>query len=239
MALARKINKAKFEKLSDEIKKEYKAGSSDDEFILDTEGDEDTGALKRAKDREAQLRREAEERARAAEEKLEGLEGDDARKKGDIATLEKSWQKKLDDQKNELTGKLTKANAHIQRTLVDNVAKDIAHKISNAPAVLLPHIRSRIVADLDGDEPVTRVLDASGKPSALTVEDLQKEFVANKDFSAIILASKASGGAGKPSNGNGGGAPSLNQPNTPADLSKMTPAQMVEHVKASKANNQV
>lgn len=239
MALKRKINKTTFDKLSEEIKKEYKAGSSDDEFILDTEGDEDTGALKRAKDREAQLRREAEEKLREATEKLEGLESGDARKKGDIETLEKSWKKKLDDKEKELGEKLTKAQAHIQRTLVDNVAKDIAHKISNAPALLLPHIRSRIVADLDGDEPVTRVLDANGKPSALTVEDLQKEFVANKDFSAIILASKASGGAGKPSNGTGGGAPTLNQPDKPADLSKLNPSQMVEHLKAVKANQQV
>lgn len=235
MALKRKITKAQHEKLSEDLKKEYKEDG--DDFVLDVDGIEDTGELKRAKDREKQLRQEAEEKLREATEKLEGLESTDARKKGDIATLEKSWQKKLDDQKAELGGKLTKAQAHIQKTLVDNVAKDIAHKISNAPALLLPHIRARIVADLDGDEPVTRILDANGKPSAATVEDLQKEFVANKDFSAIIVASKASGGAGNPSNKFGGGAPANSgTSNQPADLSKMNPQQMADHIKAQKAN---
>ena len=90
-------------------------------------------------------------------------------------------------------------------------------------------------ADFEGDSPVTRVLDKDGKPSAMTVEELAAEFVANKDFSAIITASKASGGAGKPSNNNGGGAP--NQSDKPADLASMNPAQLAEHIKASKATD--
>ena len=121
------------------------------------------------------------------------------------------------------------------KTLVDNVATQIATKISNAPALLLPHIKSRLQADFEGDSPVTRVLDKDGKPSAMTVEELAAEFVANKDFSAIITASKASGGAGKPSNNNGGGAP--NNSDKPADLASMNPAQLAEHIKASKATD--
>ena len=233
MALKKKLSKAEYEKLSDAIKAEYIEDG--DGFRLDIDGDEDTGALKRAKDREAQLRRDAEAKLREAQEELDRINGDDARKKGDIATLEKSWQKKLDDTKAEYEGKVSKLTAHTTKTLVDNVATQIATKISNAPALLLPHIKSRLQADFEGDAPVTRVLDKDGKPSAMTVEELAAEFVANKDFSAIITASKASGGAGKPSNNSGGGAP--NNSDKPADLASMNPAQLAEHIKASKASD--
>lgn len=233
MALKKKLSKAEYDKLSDAIKAEYIEDG--DGFRLDIDGDEDTGALKRAKDREAQLRRDAEAKLREAQEELDRINGDDARKKGDIATLEKSWQKKLDDQKNEYEGKLGKLTSHTKTQLVDNVAQQIASKISNAPALLLPHIKARLAADFEGDAPVTRILDKDGKPSAMTVEELSAEFVANKDFSAIITASKASGGAGKPSNNSGGGAP--NNSDKPADLASMNPAQLAEHIKASKATD--
>lgn len=233
MALKKKLTKEEYSKLSDHIKAEYIEDG--DGFRLDIDGDEDTGALKRAKDREAQLRREAEKKAAELQEQIDALGTDDARKKGDIQTLEKSWQKKLDDQKAEYEGKLGKLTSHTKTQLVDNVAQQIASKISNAPALLLPHIKARLAADFEGDAPVTRILDKDGKPSAMTVEELSAEFVANKDFSAIITASKASGGAGKPSNSNGGGAP--NNSDKPADLASMNPAQLAEYIKASKATD--
>jgi alanyl-tRNA synthetase len=236
MALKKKLTKAEYEKLSEHIKAEYIEDGDGDGFRLDIDGDEDTGALKRAKDREAQLRREAETKLREAQEQLDALGNDDARKKGDIQTLEKSWQKKLEDQKAEYEGKLGKLTSHTQKQLVDNVATQIASKISNAPALLLPHIKARLQADFEGDAPVTRVLDKDGKVSAMTVEELTAEFVANKDFSAIITASKASGGAGRSSNQNGGGAPN-NSDKPPADLASMNPAQLAEHIKASKATD--
>lgn len=233
MALKKKLTKEEYAKLSDHIKAEYIEDG--DGFRLDIDGDEDTGALKRAKDREAQLRREAEQKLREAQEQLDALGNDDARKKGDIQTLEKSWQKKLEDQKTEYEGKLGKLTSHTKTQLVDNVAQQIASKISNAPALLLPHIKARLAADFEGDAPITRILDKDGKPSAMTVEELSAEFVANKDFSAIITASKASGGAGKSSNSNGGGAASNSD--KPADLASMNPAQLAEHIKASKATD--
>ena len=238
MALKRKINKETFDKLSDEMKKEYKKGSSEDEYLLDTEGDEDTGALKRAKDREAQARKDAEERAEKLQAELDELSGNDAKKKGDIATLEKSWQGKLDKQKGEYDAKVNKLTSHSQRMLVDNVALQIATKISKAPALLLPHIKSRLAADFDGDEPATRVLDAGGKVSALTLADLEKEFVSNKDFADIIIGSKASGGAGSPSQSRFGGGAPANNGNQPPNLAAMNPKQLAEHVAAQKANQQ-
>lgn len=240
MALKRKINKTTFDKLSEELKKEYKAGSSEDEFILDTEGDEDTGALRRALERERAAAGTSKSRVEELERELEELNSNDARKKGDIATLEKQWQKKLDGQKGEYEGRLSKANSHIQKTLVDNVAAEMAGRISKAPSLLLPHIRSRLVVDFDGDEPTAKVLGADGKVSAMSVADLEKEIVGNKDFSAIIVASRASGGASQPGVKSGGGAPAtFNQSNQqPADLSKLTPQQLVAHIQATKSANE-
>ncbi|QEG09326.1 head scaffolding protein [Xanthomonas phage vB_Xar_IVIA-DoCa1] len=236
MALKKRITKEEHSKLTDALKFEYVEDG--DGFRLDVDGDEDTGPLRRAKDREAQLRRDAEKRAKEAEDRLAELEGDDARKKGDIATLEKSWQKKLDDQKNEYEGKIGKLTTHTTKSLVDNVALSIATKISNAPAIILPHIRARLQADFEGDEPKTRILDKDGKPSAMTIDELSAEFVANKDFSAIITGSKASGGAGKPSQ-NGGGAPkNPGQSDKPADLSKMNPQELAAHLKEAKATTE-
>lgn len=240
MALKRKINKEQYGKLSDELKKEYKAGNGDDEFVLDTEGDEDTGPLRRALERERENAATSKKRLEQVEQELEELNSNDARKKGDIKTLETSWNKKLETQKAEFEGKLSKANAHIQKTLVDNVASEMATRISKAPALLMPHIRNRITVDFEGDEPTTKVLGADGKVSAMTVADLEKEILGNKDFSAIIVASRATGGASQTGNKPGGGAPAtFNQPNqNPADLSKLSPQQLVAELQASKAANE-
>lgn len=237
MALKRKITKDEFDALNESFKAEYKKASDGwDGYYLDVDGDDDNSALKRAKDREAQLRKDAEKKASELQERLDSLEGDDARKKGDIATLEKSWQSKIDAQKTEYETKLSKLNSHVTKSLVDSVAATIASKISNAPALILPHIKARLTADFEGDEPKTRILDKEGRPSALTVQELEKEFVENKDFSAIIIASKASGGAGKSSQQKsfGGAGAGGNQDQMP-DLAKLKPSEMVAYLKAVKA----
>lgn len=193
MALKRNITKAEYEAMSAEIKAEYVADG--DSFKLDLAGEtDDTGALKRAKDREAQLRRDAEERAKDAEDRLAELDQNDAKKRGDIETLEKSWQKRMDDQAAADKAKIDRYEANLRATLIDGVANKLASEISTSPSLLLPHIKARLQADLDGDAPATKVLDRDGKPSAMTVADLSKEFVDNKDFAAIIRATKASGG---------------------------------------------
>jgi hypothetical protein len=231
MALKKRITKEEHAALAAHFKTEYIEDG--DGFRLDIEGgEEDTGALKRAKDRESQLRREAEAKLKQAQDALDALGTDDAKKKGDIATLEKAWQKTADETKAAYEARIGKLTAHTTKTLVDNVAAQIAHKISTAPALMLPHIKARLQADFEGDEPVTKVLGADGKVSALTLDQLQAEFVANKDFSSIIVASKASGGAGKQTTV--GGAAN-NQQQQPADLSKLSPAALAAQLKEGKA----
>lgn len=236
MALKRKITKEAFDKLSADIKAEYI--EKDGEYVLDIDGDtgtDDAAALRRAKDREVQARKDAEKRAREAEDKLASLDESDARKRGDIEALEKSWGEKLQAEQDARKADNDKSGGFISRMLVDNVATQIANEISTSPALIMPHVKARLVADLTGDEPVTKVLGADGKASALTVDELKKEFVDNKEYASIIRASKASGG-GAPEKGRTtriGGA-SQQPGDKPASLAAMNAKDLAAQIKAAK-----
>lgn len=229
MALKKKLTKEEFEKISKNLQEEYVEDG--DGYRLDVEGEEDTGALKRAKDRESQLRKDAELRLKELEGKLSSIEGDDARKKGDIATLEKAWQKKIEDAENAASLKINKLADYAKSSLVDVVATSIATKISTSPALMMPHIKQRLQADLEGDAPKTVVLDKTGKPSAMTIDELSNEFVANKDFSAIIIGSKGSGGAGEKTGNKASGLQFLSGTE---NLAKLDPKALADLIKSKK-----
>lgn len=199
MAVARKISAAVFEKLSDALKAEYKKDGEN--YVLDIEGDDDAGELRRAHDRVKEENRTLkEERNRFRDENEELKSSDAGRRNADIRTLEKSWKDKLAEKETTHKAELTKRDSFIEKTLRENVASELASAISKAPKLLTPHILPRLKVEWDGETPVTRILDKDGKISALTREDLQKEVASNPDFAPIITASRAtgSGGAGKP-----------------------------------------
>lgn len=230
MALKKKITKAEFEKLSEHFKTEYKAEG--DEYKLDLSDDEDLTPLKNANTRLKEEKAEAKRLLKEATEKLELLEEGDNKKKGDVTALENSWKTKLETQANEWKGKTDKLQASLTKTLVGNVALKLASELSTkAPKLLMPHILSRLQANFDGDEPTTRILDAAGKPSALTIEDLKKEFIDNADFSAIITGSKATGGAGSEKKKIGG----ADENEKPVDLSRLAPKELAQRIKDNKA----
>lgn len=229
MALKKKLSKADYEKLADHLKPEYVEKNGDYHLDLD---DEESGALLRAKDREKELRKEAEAKAKELEARLAEIEGTDARKRGDIETLEKSWKSKLAETEKALLEKLGKKDNYLKSTLVDNVAQQLASKISTSPALIIPHIKARLAADLDGEVPSTKVLDKDGKLSALSLDDLQNEFVTNPDFGAIIIGSKASGSRATSQNVNQTRVFGSND--KPANLANMKPSELVAHIAAQK-----
>lgn len=239
--LYRKINKDVYDKLSDELKEFYEEKNGSYVLKLDGGNDDDVGELRRANDRLKQENKDFKKELKELNDKLEDISGIDAKKRGDIETLEKSWKEKLDKTTKELTDKLTGKDTFIRTTLVDSVATQLATKLcADKSGIILPHIKARLTADLEGETPTTKVLDKDGKVSALTIEDLEKEFVANKDFSSIIVGSKASG-SGTP-NGNQqrghGGAP-LDANGKPVAFKDMSIQQRVDHIKAKKeASNQ-
>lgn len=231
MALKKKLSKADFDKLSAEIKKEYTADG--DDYLLDVDGEEDVGALKRANDRLKLEKKEAKEALKEAQDKLAETEEIDNKKKGDVEALEKSWSKKLETQATEFKGKIDKLTASLTKSTLGSEASKLAAALSSkAPKLLLPFIEKRLQADFEGDEPKIRILDKDGKPSAMTFADLQKEFVDNADFSAIITASKATGGAGADKTKTGGALP--NENDKPILLSDLSPEKMAERMKQNK-----
>lgn len=224
--LKRKINKTDYESLHDELKKEYKAEG--DSFILDFDGD-DTSELVRAKDREKQLKKEALSKYEALKAEYEEFKASSSATNSDLKTLQKSWDEKLAKKDSEIAGyKNTYANM-----VIENTASQLASEISTAPKLLMPHIKSRFNVDFDeSGSPVTTILDASGKPSALTLDELKTEIVANKDFSAIIVSNKSSGGTVRNQNTNRRSVqPDQNQS---VDYSKMSAKELAAHIKSSK-----
>lgn len=221
--------------LPDEIKSEYKKGD-DGKYHLDVEGLDDhpgVGALKRAKDYEKAERQKLAKQLSDLQAQLDALieERDGILKgaipKSDVEKLENSYKEKLARREKELSDQISALTSNLQTMLVDNVAQSIASKISTAPELILPHIKARLKAEFNEGKAVTRVLDKDGNPSALSIEDLQKEIVANPVFAPIIIGSKASG-SGAEGGHSGSGAPGK------LDYAKASPKEIAAHIKASK-----
>lgn len=209
--LKQKIDKAAFDALKPDVQAEYKVNPSNAaEYVLDTEeAREAIAARDREKARADALQAQIDginEKLTKAEKDKQDLADEAARKKGDTTALDASWQKKLDDANAAADVKITKLNDQLKALLVKAEARKLAAEISTVPDLLAPAIEARLSADLTGDLPITRVLDAAGKPSASSIDELRKEFVANPNYAAIIKANDASGGGAGGGSG-GGGAP--------------------------------
>jgi hypothetical protein len=237
--MALKTTLETIEGLPEPIAKEYKLTEVDGKKVyqLDLDGVEDTGALKRAKEHEKSARQAAEKQAKELAARQEAIqeELDQMRRgaipKGDVEKLEGSWKDKLAKKEAELTGERDAALGTLKTLLVDNVAQSLASKISNSPDLMLPHIKARLMTEKTAEGYVTRVLDKEGKPSALSIEELQKELTTDKRFAAIIIGSKASGGGATGGSGAGSGAPVVDPK---FDWAKATPSQIAAQLKALK-----
>lgn len=213
MALKKILTEAEFKDLGEEVQKLY-AKKGDGKYHLDLEED-DAAELRAAKDHEKKKRQDAETENEELRRKLKEKEDSEAaardeaaRKSGDLTTLEKSWQEKRDKDVAAEVAKRQRAENGLKRQLVDNVAQRIANEISTAPSLLVEVIKKRLAVEIptdDDGEPLTRVLDTAGKPSAMSVNDLKQEFLDNAEYAAIIKGSSASGG-GATNQQKGGGA---------------------------------
>ncbi len=172
------------EGLPDDVAKEYKE-NDDGKFVLDVEGLEDTGALKRAKDHEKKRRQAAEGKTAELESKLADLEEQ-------LAALDDPGKSKIDDKQRvkleqrikELEGQLTTKEqsllGEINRLTSEATATKLAADLTDSPNLLLPHIRSRLVTEIEDGKAVVKVRDADGDVGSMTIEDLRKEFTSNK-----------------------------------------------------------
>lgn len=153
------------------------------------------GETKAAK---AKAKEEAEAARVAAEEA--------ARKSGDVSALDKSWQEKYAKAEAEYGAKLTAAQQQLQTVLVDNVAQKAAMDIAvdaECAELLADKLRGSLgLAEVDG-KMQTVVLDADGKRSALTVDELKKQLIAK--YPRLVKGNPAGGAGGLPQPAGGAG----------------------------------
>jgi len=198
--------------LDDSVKSLYT--EKEGKFVLGIEGlpqPEDVSGLK-AKVDELLGEKKAAEKARKDAEDQARLEREEAaRKSGNVEELERSWTEKYNRREAELNGMLEQERGtfggQIRDLTVGRTATDIASALAipGSAKALLPHIERRLSVEQRDGKPVVVVLDAQGKLSAATLDELKAEFANDVAFAPLIAGSKASGG-GANGAGNGGGA---------------------------------
>lgn len=226
--LKRKINQATYDALADVLKAEYKQNGSD--YVLDTD---DARELIAARDSEKT-------RADNLKTQLDMANTENTRLKdanGDFTSLETSYKQQLEAKDRTIADLNTTITAERREIHLGAAADKIAAKFT-VPSLVKPEILKRLALD-NGDQKTVRVLDASGKVSALTMEQLEKEFLDNKEYASIVVANRASGSAGK------SGASGTNTPQNPFTppvdgdgkpklLANMSPAEIAAHNKAKR-----
>jgi hypothetical protein len=187
----------------------------DGKFVLGIEGlpqQEDVSGLKAKVDELLGEKKLAEKKAREAEEAARLEREEAARKSGNVEELERSWTEKFTRREAELNGMLEQErgtlSGQIRDLTVGRTATDIASALAvqGSAKALLPHIERRLSVEQRDGKPVVVVLDAQGKLSAATLDELKAEIANDAAFAPLIAGSKASGG-GAGGAGGGGGAP--------------------------------
>ena len=174
---------------------EEKAGK----FVLKLEGDDPAfSSLKNEKQTLSEKLRLEKEAREAAEARLAEIDSEaeksKAKKSGNFEELEASWNSKYDKLKNDYEKRISEMNSHIESMMLTSQAEKIAHEISNTPRLLARELKERMRVEYEDGKPSLKILDAEGKLSALTLDELKQEFVDNPDFAHIIIATRANGG---------------------------------------------
>jgi chromosome segregation ATPase len=238
----RKIDKAAYDKLAAGLKEEYEEDGNGG-YVLKLEDDEDEGFKKLKKEMA-----DAQKKLKAAQEELDALKAEreeeetkGARKKGDVDEVEKRLQAKLQKQKDEYELKLEATRNRLieteQRKITESLTKEL---FATSRAGVF--VRDRIKVELGDDGEIeTVVLDADGKATAKTLEDLKKEIRADKEMKPFLVSSKASGGAGlengAPKGGGAAGEAETGKP-YPKDFGKMTTEEHTARMKERFAGRQ-
>lgn len=191
-----KITKAQFDAMTDEQKAMYKPAGEG--FQLAIEGLPDFDGMQSKLDKLLDEKKKGDEAKTQAEKTAQEEAEKAARLSGDIAALDKSWGEKLKQAQDAHQADKARYGSKLNELMVGNVAQQLAAKLFGANAgVLEHHVKSRITLEEgENGEFKTRVLGLDGKPSALTTDDLEKEFSGNKTFAPFLVTTKAQGPSG-------------------------------------------
>ncbi len=160
------------------------------------------------KKREQELRKAAEDRAKALEDAQKEAAHESAKAKGDIEAIEKSYQERIAKLTEDSTGQVSTLQKQIYDLTVGQAATNLANELSikGSAIALLPHIQNRLSLEQaeDGKQKI-RVLDVNGNKTGMTLDDLKQEFRSNEAFKPLIAASGASGSGANGANSGAGG----------------------------------
>ena len=193
-----KLTKAQYEALPDGLKALYKATGEDSyepTFVTAEDHEANIAGLKKKNEELIGKDKASRDAAAQAEAERVRIQEEADRKNGNIEALDKSWKEKFDKLNADHVAELSGRDAFINSTLIDSKASELATKLGGkAASVLLPHIKPRLSVEKSEDGKYqTRILDASGQPSALTIDELAKEFRTNEAFASVIVEESSSG----------------------------------------------
>ena len=144
-------------------------------------------------------------KAKEAEEAQALAVEEAARKSGDVAALDKSWQEKFDAYQAEASATIKERDNQIGGLTSGAQSLQVAAELAveGSSEVLNTLIKSRFKTEYTEGKPVTVILDKNGDRSAMTVAELKNELANDTALAPLISGSKASGsgGAGKKSSG--------------------------------------
>jgi len=153
--------------------------------------------------------------ATAAEEAKALAVEEAARKSGDVAALDKSWQEKFDALQAETSATIKERDSQIGGLTSGAQSLQVAAELAveGSSEVLNTLIKARFKTEYTEGKPVTVILDKNGDRSAMTVAELKNELANDAALAPLISGSKASGSGGAGGK-NGGGAVSLGNMNS-------------------------
>ena len=183
-------------------------------FVLQvnkSDGDDDLDAIKR-KNQELLAEKKSEQAKRqAAEAEAQRVAEENARKNGDIESLEKSWAEKLANREAELASKIESLTGTVSSMTIDTAAQGIASKIAveGAERYVIQDVKARLKLHTNEDGTVKVIVnDKNGNASAMTLDELSNEFVNSPEHKAVIKGTGGSGGGATGGGGGNGGAKS-------------------------------
>jgi len=184
MALHKKITNSQYEGLEDHIKALYvKDGPN---YKLDLEGDE--GVTQADVDNALQAKNHEKAERLKLQKELNDLKASGEGKGAEAESLR--------TQLAELTERLNLRDNALKSSAIKVAATELT-KLAKSPRLFEPHVLKRLSAELDeSGNAVVKVLDADGKVSKATLQELGEEFKKDKDFASLMLGSASSGGDG-------------------------------------------